>query len=101
MDVVVHRVERVAVGGRVLRLLGAARARGAADVGDHHGLAQALLQPGDEGPEDVVGVAARRPGHDQLDGAVRVGRRDIQRNKGGKDAREYFGHHASSSKEPG
>src|SRR5438034_6233245 len=48
------RSERVAVGRRILRLLGALGARGAADVRDHHRLSQLLLQQRRERPEDIV-----------------------------------------------
>ena len=73
MDVVVDGVQRIAVGRRILRLLRALGARGAADVRDHHRLAELLLQQRCERAEDVVGIAAGRPGHDQLDRAVGEG----------------------------
>ena len=72
VDVVVHGVDGVAVGGRALGLARADRAGGAADVGDDDGLAEVLLQQRRQGPEDVVGVAAGRPRHDHLDGPVGV-----------------------------
>ena len=72
MDIVVHRIERVAVGRRALGLARADRAGRAADVGDDDRLADVLLQQRRERAEDVVGVAAGRPRHDHLDRPVGV-----------------------------
>ena len=85
VDVVVDGVQRVAVGGRVLRLFRALGARGAADIRDHDRLAEALLHERRERPEEVVGVAAGGPRHDQLDRAVGVrGERRRGGERGGR-----------------
>src|SRR6185503_15827230 len=72
MDEVVRAEQRIAVGRSTCRLTLADRAGCAADIGDDDGLAEIFLQQRRERPEDHIGVAARRPRHDQLDGAVGI-----------------------------
>src|SRR5438034_11816419 len=86
------RSERVAVGRRILRLLGALGARGAADVRDHHRLSQLLLQQRRERPEDIVGVAARGPRHDELDGTLGVSRSGGKRQQRCQRSSDQFFH---------
>jgi hypothetical protein len=72
MDIVVHGVDRITIGRRSLGLARAGGAGCAADIGDDHRLADVLLEFDGEWPEDVVGIAARGPWHNHLDGAVGI-----------------------------
>ena len=64
--------QRVAVGRRLGRGVGADRAAGARPVLDDHGLAEPLAQPLRHDAGDDVGRAARREADDELDGLVRI-----------------------------
>ncbi len=69
--VVVGEEPGVAVGRRARRLDGADRAGGAPAVVDHDRPPEQLGEPRLHDPRDRVGGAARREGHDDLDGPLR------------------------------
>jgi hypothetical protein len=74
-DGVVHRAheEAVAVGRGLGRQAGTQRATGAAFVVDDELAAQVLGHHGKQRPREGVGAAARREGHDHVDGFARPG----------------------------
>ena len=71
---VLRRARRpgVAVPGRIERALGADRAGGARLVDDDDGLPQRLFHFCSRDARDLVGRAARGPGHDQVDWPARL-----------------------------
>ena len=75
----------VAVLRGVHRALGADRSRGAGLVDDDDRLAERLLELGGSDARDLVGRAARRPRHDQVD---RPGRLPVLRRGGAGGCRE-------------
>ena len=77
----------VTVLGRFQRAARADRARCAGLVDDHDGLAERLLHLAGDQPRDLVGRAARGPGHDQIDRPHRLPVRGLcrQGQKAGAD----------------
>ncbi len=72
VDIVVRAKKRVTVRRLPGRFAFAHRAGCAADIGDDDRLTEIFLQQRHQRPEDHVGVTTGRPGHDQLDGTIRI-----------------------------